>query len=165
MHRTIAATLWAMLLAGCANATTTMLSEDTAIVRATGNSINDQERVVQASLKAAAQTARAHGFSYFVVTKTVDISSYGQRRIPGQVLGNETPSNRGYGQTNLGRTYVPGNTYTTPDRTESYIRPGLELTIRMYRQGEINPLVQGVWNAAVILGDSSVVVGDAAPAR
>ena len=153
MHRRIAAAVYACLLAGCAGATGTMLSEDTAVVRATGNSINDQGRVIQETLKEAAQLTREHGFNYFIVLKTVDVSSYGERRVPGQTLANQALHDYSYGSTNLGGPYKAGHTYTTPDRSETYIRPGLEMTVRMFRQGEVNPQTQGVWTADVVLGN------------
>ena len=39
----------------------------------------------------------------------------------------------------------------TPDRIEERIRPAMDIIIRMYRPGEIDPGLEGVWDATAAL--------------
>jgi hypothetical protein len=38
--------------------------------------------------------------------------------------------------------------YMAPDGGLSYLRPGVDITIRMHREGEIDPKKDGVWSAS-----------------
>ena len=46
----------------------------------------------------------------------------------------------------------PGANYVTFSRNVSYLRPGLDITIRMFREGEIDPQIMGVWNIDGTMG-------------
>jgi hypothetical protein len=148
MRRAIAAFACAILLAGCASAaSSTMLSEDTAIVSAEGSSPSDRDKVVRDVLAEAARVTNANGYRYFTVVTADDLTHTVTIRTPGRLLHNQPPrSTEGFG-TYSGRAYATGgSTYQTPDRVEQHIKPAMDIIIRMYRAGEIQPR-EGVFDA------------------
>jgi hypothetical protein len=148
MRKAVASLLCVFLLHGCASATSTMLSEDTAIVSAAGNGPSDRDKVIRDALAEAARVTSAHGYRYFVVLTADDVTSMTTVVVPGRVLYNQPPrGTEGFG-TYAGRAYtVGGSTYTTPERKQERIRPAMDIIIRMYRLGEIEPSMEGVWDA------------------
>jgi hypothetical protein len=155
MGKFIAAAACAILLSGCVTAQSTMLTDSTARVTARGPHAADRNDVVQATLAEAAKLTRMHGYRYFTILMAQDASRWGSITTPGVTLliaaGNERP----LGSTNLGPQAIPGSKYSGPDNTVPVIRPGLEITIRMYREGEVDPGRQEVWNPEVILGPTA----------
>ena len=152
----IAVTLaWcAFLSAGCTSANSTMLSADTALVYATGNDPSAREQVRTAALNEAAELTAARGYRYFVILTADDTTRVVTLQIPGHSLPNETRHERTYGATYLNAPERPGNTYTAPDTQLQRVRPGLDLVIRMYRAGEIEPK-DGVFDATAMLAPAT----------
>jgi hypothetical protein len=148
----IAVTLaWcAFLSAGCTSANSTMLSADTALVYATGNDPSAREQVRTAALNEAAELTTARGYRYFVILTADDTTRVVTLQVPGHSFPNETRHERAFGATYLNAPERPGNTYTAPDTQLQRVRPGLDLVIRMYRTGEIEP-GEGVWDATATL--------------
>ncbi len=142
----------AILLTGCASARTTMITEDTALITVLGQNDSDRTRVVDKALAEAARVTRDHGFRYFVILDAADASQKGTRVLPGHTIPFEPPSNKSYSSTNLSSSYLGRATLTTPDQRVTYVRLGLDVTIRMYHEGDVDPKSQGVWNTDVILG-------------
>jgi len=136
-----------VVLAGCAAAQSTMLTDNTALVSAIANSTAPHDKVIEDALTEAARITRAHGYQYFIILKAEDASRSGTITVPGQQFANQTAHVRPFGATSLSAPNVSGATFTTPGKTVPYVRPGVEVTIRMYRQGEIDPRMDGVWNA------------------
>jgi hypothetical protein len=144
----------AALLAACANASGMMLDENTGVVSALGSASSDAEGVLETALIEAGNLARAHGYQYFTVIKTEDQSITGTQYVPGEAIpaGNSLrASTRPVGNTNLG-TQSANATYTTPSAAMRYVRPGYELTVKMYSQGDIDPRMEGVWNIDFLPG-------------
>jgi hypothetical protein len=137
----------ALVAAGCASANSTMLSDDTALVYATGSDPSQRELVLKAALKEAAELTSARGYRYFVILSATDTTRTVTVAVPGHSLPNETDHRRPFGATFGNAPERPGNTYTTPDTQMQRVRPGLDIMIRMYRQGEIEPSMEGVWDA------------------
>jgi hypothetical protein len=147
MRKAVAALL-CVLLHGCASATSTMLSEDTAMVSASGNGPSDRDKVIRDALTEAARVTSAHGYRYFVVLTADDATSTTTVIVPGRTLYNQPPRANELFGTFSGRAYATGgSTYTTPERKVERIRPGMDIIIRMYRTGEIEPTMEGVWDA------------------
>jgi len=136
------------LLAGCVtpNAEGTMLNDNTALISSTGSV--DRMEIVDNALKGAANVTSAHGYRYFVILTADNTSTSTTMFVPGLRL--QMPSNRSFGRTNF--FTATGATYTAPDRMVTRFKPGLDIIIQMYRQGEIDPNILGVWNADVVLG-------------
>jgi hypothetical protein len=152
MRKAAASLLCVFLLAGCASTTSTMLSADTAMVSASGNGPSDRDRVVRDALSEAARVTSAHGYRYFVVLTADDATIMKTVVIPGRVLYNQPPrASEAFGAY-VGRAYAAGGSnYMTPDRKLERIRPGMDMIIRMYRAGEIEPSMEGVWDATASL--------------
>ena len=125
-----------LLLAACATPKSTMLAENTAAISVVGRTPDDRERVIQDALAEAGKITREHGYQYFIIVRAQDAS-----RVATMVLDDQTV--RRSAATNLSK---PGASYVTITRNRTYRRPGLDLTIRMFHEGEIDPRIQGVWN-------------------
>jgi hypothetical protein len=137
-----------LLLAGCASVKSTMLSDNTALVSAFGKRPTDRERVLQDALSEGAKITRVHGYRYFVVLMAADASRAGMVPVPGARFDIQNSHDRPLGDTNFSAPNYSGAVYTAPDAGVSYLRPGVDITIRMYREGEIDPKKDGVWSAS-----------------
>lgn len=139
-----------LLLFGCASASGTMLSENVAIISAEGNAHRDGETIVQNALAEAARLTRAYGYRYFVILTADNLTHTTTLRVPGRTYHDQFTSRWTGALPNAGA--ISGGllteTYTTPDRTEERIWPTLEIMIRMYREGEIEPSMGNVFDAA-----------------
>lgn len=151
--RNATASLACVFLLGCASASGTMLSENTAIVSAEGSSPADRDKVVRAVLAEAARLTTSNGYRYFVVLTADDLTRTVTVRYPGRVLHNQPSRTSESFGTFTGRAYaIGGSSYTLPDRVEERIRPAMDIIVRMYRPGEIEPQAEGVWDAAAAIG-------------
>lgn len=150
MRKVFSLTICALLLAGCVGASLSqsmMITEDTALITIVAKGRETRQTLVDATLGEAATVTRAHGFRYFVVLEIEDTTQIFTRRLPGHTIPNQNTAARGYSSTNLSTSYLPGATFTTPDQEVKEVRPGLDVTIRMYRDGAIDPAGEGVWNS------------------
>jgi hypothetical protein len=141
-------------LAACANASGMMLSENTGVVSALGSASSDLESVFETALIEAGNLARAHGYRYFTVLKTEDKSITGTQYVPGETIpagSSLRTSTRPVGSTTL-ESHSASSIYGTPAVGVPYVRPGFEVTVRMYRPGEIDPRMEGVWNIDFLPG-------------
>jgi hypothetical protein len=152
MHKAIVALACAVFVAGCASASGTMLSADTAIISSEGTGPADREKVIRDALSEAARLTSANGYRYFVVLTADDLTHTVTVRTPGRQLYQQAPrSAEGTFGTYAGRAYaVGGSTYQTPDRVQERIKPAMDIIIRMYRAGDIEP-AEGVFDAAAML--------------
>jgi hypothetical protein len=112
------------------------------LISASGSGPEDRERVIQEVLAEAAKTTAAHGYRYFIILKAQDASRVGTMTVHDQTGPRTAPSN-------LSR---PGANYVQFSRNVSYVRPALDITIRMFREGEIDPGIMGVWNIDGTMG-------------
>ena len=149
MRKAIALLACVLLLGGCASASSTMLSENTAIISASGNGPSDRDRVVRDALAEAARVTSANGYRYFVVLTADDLTSSVTVVIPGRTIHNlPSRATESFGAY-TGRPYATGGSnYTTPDRKQERIRPAMDIIIQMYRPGEIEPSMEGVWDTS-----------------
>jgi hypothetical protein len=157
MRRVIAALACTVLVAGCASATTgTMVSEDTAWISVEGKGPSDRDRVVRDALAEAARLATANGYRYFIVVTADDLTRTTMIKVPGRVLYNQPPrANEPFG-TYGGRAYTTGgSTYALPDRTVELVTPAIDIMVRMYRAGDIDPQMEGVFDATADSYDGS----------
>jgi hypothetical protein len=154
MRKFIAVAACAVLLSGCVTARSTMLTENTAEVTVSGAHPNDRDEVVSGTLEEAAKLTRKHGYRYFVILTAEDASHLGSTNVPGLVLSYNRNA-RFTGAPIPGLQHSPSATFKTPDTSMSFITPGLMITIQMYREGEVDPGRQEVWNPEVILGPTA----------
>ena len=151
MRKVVAALACVVLLTGCASASSTMLSDDTALISAEGNGASDRDKVVRDVLAEAARLTSANGYRYFVVLTADDLSHSVTVRIPGRILHNQPLRTGEAFGAYTGRAYATGGqAYQTPDRIEERVRPAMDIMIRMYRVGEIEP-AEGVFDAMAML--------------
>lgn len=150
MRNAIVSLACVFLLGGCASASGTMLSEDTAIISAEGSGPDARDQVIRDVLAEAARLTTANGYRYFVVLTADDLTHTVTVRYPGRLLHNQPPrANTSFG-TFGGGAYQSGSSYMLPDRVEERIRPAMDIIIRMYRPGEIEPSDR-VWDATAAL--------------
>jgi hypothetical protein len=151
MRNAIASLACAVLL-GCATASGTMLNENTARISGQGSGPAYRDKVIHDVLAEAARLTTANGYRYFVVLTADDLTHTVTVRTPGRVLHSQAQrTNETFG-TFGGRAYATGGSiYMLPDRVEEHIRPAMDIMIRMYRPGEIEPQMEGVWDATAAL--------------
>jgi hypothetical protein len=142
MRKFLALSAALFLLGGCTASRSVMLADDSAMISAFGRSPDDREKVIQDVLAEAAKTTAAHGYQYFIILKAQDTSRTGILTVTDQT-SNRTAAN------NFSK---PGANYAQFSRNGSYLRPGLDITIRMFREGEIDPRIMGVWNTDGTMG-------------
>ena len=130
-----------------------ILTDDTALISVLGQGAGDSEKIFNEALAEAARATRAYGYRYFTVIDTADTTQRGVKIRQGRQihLQNIPGSERGGGSI-LSSNYIGGATYTSPDRRIPYVRLGLDITIRMYRDGDVNPASPGVWNSDIVQG-------------
>jgi len=131
-----------LVVGGCAVPHTTMLADDSALISVSGSGPDDRERVIQDALAQAARATAAQGYRYFIILKAQDVSRMGTMSVHDQTGPRTAPNN----------ISKPGTNYVTFSRNVTYLRPGLDITIRMFREGEIDPLIMGVWNTDGTMG-------------
>jgi hypothetical protein len=155
MHRGVAIVLTVLLLAGCMNATGMMLTDSTAVVSALGSASSDREIVFESALAEAGRLARTHGYQYFIVLKLEDRSV----TRTNYMLGDTIPyAVTGHASRNpaisitLSQANMPGGTLTGPGMSVTSVKPGLAITVKMYRRGEIDSQQDGVWNIDFLPG-------------
>ena len=127
-----------------------LLADDTDLISVLSQGASDRAKLVDSALAEAAKMTRAHGYRYFVILTADDTTRVVTLQVPGASLPNETRHERTFGSTYGNAPERPGNTYTTPDTQLQRVRPGLDLVIRMYRAGEIEPK-DGVFDALATL--------------
>jgi hypothetical protein len=156
MHRWIAIILTALLLGGCMNAATgMMLTDSTAVISALGSASSDRGRVFDSALEEAGRLTRTHGYQYFRLLKIENRSVTTTKYMVGETIpfapnGHMTRSP--VPTPTLSPANMAGGTLTGAGRSMTSVRPGLEITVKMYRMGEIDPNQEGVWNVDFLLG-------------
>lgn len=132
-----------LLLAGCAAATgsqSMMITGDTALITVSSHARETKASLLDRGLREAAAITSSQGYSYFVVLDAAQTLETVRHRRPGETLPNQNNPQRGtFSSSNLSATYLPGATYTTPDEIRRETRLTLDLTIRMYQAGGIDP--------------------------
>ncbi len=126
-----------------------MITEDTALITVVGLNGNDRAKVVDQTIAEAAGVTREKGYRYFVILDAADATQRGTRFLQGETIHRRNTLRQNSAS-------VPGATYyNTLEARVPYVRLGLDVTIRMYREGDVNPQGQGVWNTDVILGQGT----------
>jgi hypothetical protein len=133
-----------------------MVTEDTALVSVVGKGPQDQNKVIDDSLHEAARLTASKGYRYFVIMNAADASRTGERSsapTPTQRDRSATAATPVAGQ--LLSAPVYRDYFKFPNRNVKYVKPGIDIAIRMYREGEIDPKSQGVWSTAELLNPSA----------
>lgn len=155
MHREIASVLTLSLLAGCVNATGMMLTDSTAVVSAQGPASSDREVVFESALAEAGRLARTYGYQYFIVLKLDERSVTTTKYTAGETIALTITGHVGRTpaiSATLSRANMPGGTLMVPGTSVTSVKPGLAITVKMYRRGEIDSRQDGVWNIDFLPG-------------
>jgi hypothetical protein len=152
MGKPIVLLLAVLALGGCVAPKSTLLGENTALISMLGRPASDRENISNAVLAEAAKITREHGYRYFVILKAEDTSREGVMLREDQSVLHSLGAYRGR----------PGATDIIVSRNVAYVQPGFDLTIRMYKDGEIDPRLKGVWNTQGTMGP---LPGGAPPQR
>jgi hypothetical protein len=159
MHRSetiFALTLCGTLLAGCASPIESMMiTADTALITSIGNNAKDKAKVIDASLKEAARVTRAHGYRYFVVLEASDASQMARRIVFTSRVHENKINDTPYGNSSLPPLNNVYGTIPPTGQSVTYYRPGLDITIRMFHPGEVDPAKDGVWNSDTVLSKTA----------
>lgn len=140
-------------VAGCVRTDTEMLDSSTAMISARGTAFDTPATVLKATRVAAAKVAQSRGFRYFAIvsvqdaTRTATIYTPPQTHSYGTMTGTVSP----YG--NVNATYTD-STYATPGSVETLIKPGSDVVIRFFREGEVDPRAQGICDVESVLAEA-----------
>jgi hypothetical protein len=134
-----------------------MIDNRTAIVTARGTAFDRLASVQHDVLVRAAILTKARGFKYFQVLSVADATTTATMILPGQTYtsGTVTGSATTVGNTTFGNANYSGSSYTTPTNIIPLIKPGTDITIRMYKDGEVYAGQAGVWDAQGIISANS----------
>jgi hypothetical protein len=143
-----------ILLAGCASSESEsiLIRDDTAVISVLSQGAGDRAKLVDKAIAEAAKMTRANGYRYFVILDTADASHTVVKIRQGAPVQIQSVPGVASGGSALSSNYIGGPGYTTPDRRVSYVRVGVDMTIRMYRDGEVDPASPGVWNSDIVQG-------------
>ena len=134
-------------LAGCVYSNTHMIDDRTAIVTARGNAFASMAQVRQQVFIEAAEITLEKGYDYFYIAVASDTSSSGVYTTP-----SSTSFSGRVNQDYFGSSFY-GSSTTTPGQSLTYVKPGQEVGIKMYRASEITSETRtSVWDARSILG-------------
>lgn len=146
---TIMAAMATLLLAGCVTASTKMIDDRTAVIKGRGNAYVSMGDVQARIMLQAATEAQARGYAYFVVGDSYDSSRSGRFVAPTTTNTDFNGSAACMGSFCSGSGTASSTTYG--GGSFNYIKPGADVMVRFFREGEIDPNRPGVWSAARIL--------------
>ena len=77
--------------------------------------------------------------------------------LPGQTYssGTLTAQSNTFGSMTTTTGVYSGSTYTTPASAVPFVKPGMDIVIKMFREGEIDPRTPSVWDADSILAEAA----------
>jgi hypothetical protein len=130
-----------------------MLDQRTAIISSHGTAFDSAAKVQHETIVEAAKVTVSRGYRYFQIVGAQDTTRTATLYVPGQTQTNGSVS--GTAMTTGPYTTYNGTynsqTTKTPGQVVPLIKPGMDITVRMYRDGEINIQQPGVWDAQSIL--------------
>jgi hypothetical protein len=121
-----------------------MLDDRRAIISGRGTAFDGQADVMHTALVAAAGVTLHHGYRYFAIMGSQDTSRAGVLYMPTQTYTSGTVN--GYGNS----ASFSGMSTTTGGNAIPFVRPGMDVEIYMYRDGEVRPGPQ-IWDAQSIM--------------
>lgn len=143
-----------LVTTGCVRTSTTMLDSRTAIISGKGSAFDSHAGVAQATLVEAANLTIQNGYRYFVITGSQDRTRRGMLYSPGQsqTTGTLSGTTTTMGNMQTVNGSYSSNTITSPGTVTPLEKPGMDVEVKMFKVGEINPKkVEGVWDAEDVL--------------
>lgn len=138
---------------GCVRSKSVMLDASTAIISSRGSAFDSHARVTQAALVEAATLAVSRGYRYFVIVDTQDrtITTLWHDSGTTKTTGTVDGLVMGSGNSKVVAGNYSASTTSTPATTTTLIKPGSDVTVKMFREGELDPKSPGVWDAPAVL--------------
>lgn len=134
-----------LLLAGCVQTSARNIDGRTIVVSGRGGVQHNASDVFAASIVRAARAANERGFEYFAVLNANSSTRTGAFVTPGHSSTTGTVQTFGNTATYQGQTtYVPGMVNT-------YSQPVMDMVVRLFHTGEIDPNTPGVFSTAEVL--------------
>jgi hypothetical protein len=141
---------------GCVRTNTELLDSSTAIISARGTAFDTPATVLKTTVVEAAKLAQAHDFRYFAIVSAKDATRVVTKYIPPETTmsGNLNGTVDDFGNVSA---HYNGTGYTTPGHTEMlFIKPGEDVVVRFFREGEIDPHASGVWDVEGVLTSADI---------
>lgn len=141
-------------LVGCVRTDTELLYSSTVVISARGTAFDTPATVVKATLAQAAQLAQSHGFQYFKIISASDATRLSTIYTPAEThsSGSLNGSVTAYGNFGELNAQYNGTSYTTPGQAYTFIKPGADVMLKLYHDGEVDSRAPGVWSVASVLG-------------
>jgi len=154
-------------MVGCVRTDTEMLDASTAIVSARGTAFDTPATVLKTTVMEIAKLGQAHGFAYFMIVSAKDATRTATMYQPGASFtsGSVTGSVSDLGNTGYFRGNYSATTPSTPGWTQTFVKPGSDVVVRFFHQGEVDAHAEGMWSVAdVIANGDSPAAQNLAPA-
>jgi hypothetical protein len=144
--------LAALSLVGCVHKSVGMLDERTAVISARGSAFSSPAKVQRETWLVAAKITKKHGYRFFQILNGADNSTTATLVVPGQTYSNGSCMGTAstMGNTTFGNANCSGTSYSTPGSIVPIFKPGMSITIRMYREDEVAD-TKNVWDADSVL--------------
>ena len=150
----IAVGLICTVTAACVRTDAEMLDASSAIVSARGTAFDHPATVLKATVAEIAKLAQARGFAYFTIvsaqdaTRTATMVLHGDTHTSGSISGSVQAYGDGFGS--VSGTYS-GTSSTSPDQVINLAKPGSDVVVRFFHEGEVDPRAQGIWSVAAVM--------------
>ena len=136
-------------LGGCVRSNTAQIDARTAVISTKGSAFNTAAEVQVGAFVEAAKLTKNGGFRYFIVLGAQNTTTHGTVYVPGETTTNTTVT--GFGNT----AYASSTSYTSPGTAFPVVKPGQDMTIRMYMADEVQATDPGLWDADSILATNA----------
>ena len=129
-----------------------MLDDRRAVISGHGTAFDGQADVLHATLLEAASATLSHGYRYFAILGSQNTSRAGVIYTPTQSYSNGYVNGTAnvYGNTGSYTGNYSGTTTTVPGQAIPFVKPGMDVEIYMYKDGEVRPSPQ-IWDAQSIM--------------
>ena len=145
MNKKALSLLSLILMSGCVSSHTDFIDDRTAMISGRGTAFDNASSVKPHILIKASELAVSKGFKYFQVIDDMQGTDHSYLVQNGPSYTHGTLS--AYGNT----ARYNQTTTNSPSSINEIDKPKEETTVRFYKDGEINPDQNGVWDAQRIL--------------
>lgn len=152
MKRHFIAAAFVAVLCGCTSKSAQMLDDRRMSISYLGNTYSSTTDVTREVLHTAALEGQKRGFAYFHVTQAADATRSGMVALPTTTNSYGTASASCFGGYCSGNANSNSTTYG--GGLVNVVRPGADVQVRFYRDGEIQVDTPGLWSIAAILANS-----------
>lgn len=122
-------------------------------ISAKGNAFTDRAIIQEYALLRAAEETLALNKRYFAIVTSEDTTRYSQYTTPTQTQSTTsgTVTANTFGSTTFGNYSSNTNTTSYGGQTYNFVKPGTDVIIRTFAEGEIDPAQSSVFDARAIM--------------